>query len=54
LQRFFERIGVRLVHFIAEIAILDPAPIRRDTKLGISNGDFFDGNDDFHRTPPRY
>ncbi len=48
LQRFFERVGVGLVDFEAEIVLLNPAAAGVDAELRVARGDLLDGDQDFH------
>jgi hypothetical protein len=47
-QRFFEREGIRLIDFEAEIVLLNPAAARVDAKLRVARRDLLDGDQDFH------
>ena len=48
LQRGFQRIGIRLVHLITEVAFADPARIFAEAQGGIFGGNLFDTYDNLH------
>ena len=48
LQRFFQCVGVRLVHGVLQVGLFDPFSGAVDADLRIALGDLFDGYDDFH------
>src|SRR5262245_54906708 len=47
-QRFFERVGIGLVHLIADVLFADPRPRVAQTWLPLSCGDLLDANRNFH------
>ena len=47
-QRFFERIGVRLIHLEAGVAVADPDVRLADTQRPFSGDDLFDAHGDLH------
>ena len=48
LEGFFQGVGVRLVHGVLEVGLLNPFARVVDADLRIALGDLLDGYDDFH------
>jgi hypothetical protein len=48
LQRFFERVGVRLVDLEAQVGFLDPASGGFHAELRVADGDLLNRNNYFH------
>ena len=48
-QRFFQRVGIRFVHFEADVRFLDP--VSGDGQRGVFGGNLFDADEDVHAEP---
>src|SRR5689334_9022914 len=51
-QRLFERIGVRLVHLVADVLLADPGLVVVEPGLPLAGGDLFDADGDLHAGRP--
>src|SRR4030095_2410546 len=51
LQRFFERVSVRLVDFVAQVRTLNPLAGWVDAQLRVARGHLFDGDNNLHSPP---
>src|SRR6185436_7898911 len=47
-QALFERIRVRLVHFVADVLLADPRLVVIQTRLPLASGDLLDADGDLH------
>src|SRR5439155_27278510 len=52
-QRFFERVGIRLVHLVAGVLFANPGFRVVEAWLPLARGNLFDANGYFHQWPRR-